>query len=204
MNRNISRLHGIVGFTLALLALLSAQLVLAETVETSFEFNATGPFTIGTSPISATFSAGVAESRGVNALYHTGRNAWHIIPDDPAVVSFETPASALSFWARTENNNVTGTLRVFDSNNVRILTQAVPNSYQLIEITRSASQALIARFEVTAAGGGGDSDYGGGGAAGDVVIDDLSFTAFFVVDVDADANFGVISMILKLILDNDP
>jgi len=150
-----------VGFTLAPLALLSAQLVLAETVETSFEFNATGPFTIGTSPISATFSAGVAESRGVNALYHSGRNAWHIFPN--AVVSFETPASALSFWARTENNNVTGTLRVFDSNNVRILNRAVPNSYQLIEITRSAGQALIARFEVTAAGGGGGA-YGGGGA----------------------------------------
>jgi hypothetical protein len=202
MNRNISRLHGIVGFTLALLALLSAQLVLAETVETSFEFNATGPFTIGTSPISATFSAGVAESRGVNALYHSGRNAWHIFPNDPAVVSFETPASALSFWARTENNNVTGTLRVFDSNNVRILNRAVPNSYQLIEITRSAGQALIARFEVTAAGGGGGSGYGGGGAAGDVVIDDLSFTAE-VIGPDPQSN-AASAVIINLLLDDNP
>ena len=202
MNRNISRLHGIVGFMLAPLALLSAQLVLAETVETSFEFNATGPFTIGTSPISATFSAGVAESRGVNALYHSGRNAWHILPNDPTVVSFETPASALSFWARTENNNVTGTLRVFDSNNVRILNRAVPNSYQLIEITRSAGQALIARFEVTAAGGGGGSGYGGVGAAGDVVIDDLSFTAE-VIGPDPQSN-AASAVIIDFLLNDSP
>ncbi len=191
MNRNISRLHGIVGFTLAPLALLNAQLVLAETVETSFEFNATGPFTIGTSPISATFSAGVAETRGVNALYHSGLFAWHIFRNDPAVVSFETPASVLSFWARTENNNVTGTLRVFDSNNVRILDRAAPNSYQLIEITRSAGQALIVRFEVTAAGGA------------DVVIDDLSFTAEVMIDPDPGSN-AASTIIIDLLLNDNP
>jgi hypothetical protein len=118
------------------------------------------------------------------------------------VVSFETPASALSFWARTENNNVTGTLRVFDSNNVRILNRAVPNSYQLIEITRSAGQALIARFEVTAAGGGGGSGYGGGGAAGDVVIDDLSFTAE-VIGPDPQPN-AASAVIINLLLDDNP
>jgi len=191
MNHNISRPHRIVRFTLALLALLSPQLVLAETVETSFEFNATGPFTIGTSPISATFSAGVAETRGVGALYRSGANAWHIFPDDPAVVTFETPASALSFWARTENNNVTGTIRVFDSNNVRILNQAVPNSYELIEITRSAGQALIARFEVTAAGGG------------DVVIDDLSFTAEVMIGPGPESD-AASTVIMNLLLDDNP
>jgi hypothetical protein len=180
-----------VGFTLALLALLSPQLVLAETVETSFEFNATGPFTIGTSPIAATFSAGIAETRGVGALYRSGRNAWHIFPNDPAVVTFETPASVLSFWARTENNNVTGTLRVFDSNNTRILNRAVPNSYQLIEITRSAGEALIARFEVTASGGG------------DVVIDDLSFTAEVMIGPDPQSN-AASAVIINLLLDDNP
>ncbi len=203
MHHNISRPHSIVRFTLALLALLSPQLVLAETVETSFEFNATGPFTIGASPISATFSAGVAESRGIDALYHSGLFAWHISPNDPAVVTFETPASALSFWARTENNNVTGTLRVFDSNNVRILNRAVPNSYQLIAITRSAGETLIARFEVTAAGGG-DGGGGGGGystpvAAVDVVIDDLSFTAEVMTAPGPEPN-AAIPTILNLLL----
>jgi hypothetical protein len=193
MNHNISRPHRIVGFTLALSVLLSPQLVLADTVETSFEFNATGPFTIGASPISATFSAGVAESRGVGALYRSGGNAWHIFPNDPAVVTFETPASVLSFWARTENNNVTGTLRVFDSNNVRILNQATPNSYQLFEITRNAGQALIARFEVTAAGGG----------AGDVVIDDLSFTAEVMIGTDPQSN-AASTVIIDLLLNDNP
>jgi len=164
---------------------------IGDAVETSFEFNATAPFTIGTSPISATFSAGVAETRGVGALYRSGANAWHIFPDDPAVVTFETPASALSFWARTENNNVTGTIRVFDSNNVRILNQAVPNSYELIEITRSAGQALIARFEVTAAGGG------------NVVIDDLSFTAEVMIDPDPGSN-AASTIIIDLLLNDNP
>jgi len=191
VNHKLSRPHRIVGFTLALLALLSPQLVLAETVETSFEFNATGPFTIGTSPISATFSAGIAETRGVGALYRSGRNAWHIFPNDPAVVTFETPASVLSFWARTENNNVTGTLRVFDSNNARILNRAVPNSYELIEITRSAGEALIARFEVTASGGG------------DVVIDDLSFTAEVMIGPDPQSN-AASAVIINLLLDDNP
>jgi len=191
MNHNISRPHRIVGFTLPLLALLSPQLLLAETVQTSFEFNATGPFPIGTSPISATFSAGVAETRGVGALYRSGLNAWHIFPNDPAVVTFETPASVLSFWARTENNNVTGTLRVFDSNNARILNQAVPNSYQFFEITRSAGQALIARFEVTAAG------------SADVVIDDLSFTAEVMIGPDPESN-AASAVIMNLLLDDNP
>ena len=191
MNHNISWPHRILGLLLALLALLSPLFVLAETVETSFEFNATGPFTIGTSPISATFSAGVAETRGVGALYRSGRNAWHILPNDPAVVTFETPASVLSFWARTENNNVTGTLRVFDSNNVRILNQAVPNSYQLFEITRNAGQPLIARLEVTAAGGA------------DVVIDDLSFTAEGMIGPDPESN-AASTVIIDLLLNDNP
>ncbi len=203
MNHNISRPHRIAGFTLPLLALLSPQLLLAETVQTSFEFNATGPFTIGASPISATFSAGVAKTLGIFPLYHSGLFSWHISPNDPAVVTFETPASALSFWARTENNNVTGTLRVFDSNNVRILNRAVPNSYQLIEITRSAGQALIARFEVTAAGGGGGSGYGGGGAAGDVVIDDLSFTAEVMIGPDPQSG-AASAVIIDLLLNDNP
>ncbi len=107
------------------------------------------------------------------------------------MVTFETAASALSFWARTVNSNVTGTLRVFDSNNTRILNRAVPNSYQLIEITRSAGEALIARFEVTASGGG------------DVVIDDLSFTAEVITGPGPKSN-AASAVIMNLLLDDNP
>ena len=49
-------------------------------VTTSFEnseiTNAEGPFSIGTSPFTATFSAGIANSRGIRAFYVSGVNAW--------------------------------------------------------------------------------------------------------------------------------
>ncbi len=93
----------------------------ADDVVTSFEFNATGPFTVGASPISATFSSGVAEKRGITQLYVSGIFSWHIAANDTATVTFETPSSELAFFVRTENANVIGEIRVFDENMTQIL-----------------------------------------------------------------------------------
>ena len=148
---------------------LLASASLADDVFTSFEFNASGPFTVGTSPISATFSAGVAETRGNLALYRTGLFAWHIRSGETAVVTFETAASALQFFTRTDQAGVAGQIRVFDEFNVEILSQAPTNSFQAVNALRAAGEALIGSVEIANQGGG------------DIVVDDFSFTADVVI-----------------------
>ncbi len=146
-----------------------SSISLADDVFTSFEFNANGPFTVGASPISATFSAGVAETRGNAALYRTGLFAWHIRGGETAVVTFETPASALQFFTRTDRVGVTGQIRVFDELNVEILAQAPTNAFQAVNVTRAPGESLIGSVEIANQGGG------------DIVVDDFSFTADIVI-----------------------
>ena len=132
-------------------------------VFTSFEFNATGPFSVGTSPFTATFSSGNAETRGVPAFYITGDNAWHILIGTSATVSFETLPSTLSFWVRTENATVVSDIQILDENGALIMAVTPTNVYQQIVVNRAAGQTLIGSFVVTSTSGG------------DVVIDDLTF-----------------------------
>ncbi len=132
-------------------------------VFTSFEFNATGPFSVGTSPFTATFSSGNAESRGNSAFYISGDNAWHILIGTSATVSFETLPSTLSFWVRTENATVVSDIQILDENGALIMAVTPTNVYQQIVVNRAAGQTLIGTFVVTSTSGG------------DVVIDDLTF-----------------------------
>lgn len=132
-------------------------------VATSFEFDAVGPFSVGTSPRTATFSDGVAETRGAAGFYVTGDHAWHILVGTSASVTFETLPSSLSFWVRTQNINDESEVQVFDQNGALIQSITPTNEFQEVVITRAAGETFIGSFDVTSTNGG------------DVVIDDLSF-----------------------------
>ena len=67
---------------------------------TSFEFNATGPFCIGTAPHIARFSSGVTKSVGQADLYSSGNFAWHVMVADPATVTFDTNPSTVTLFVR--------------------------------------------------------------------------------------------------------
>ena len=135
----------------------------ASTVSTSFEFNATGGFEIGTTPLRAFFSSGNAETRGVPSFYISGINAWHVLVGTSATVTFETPPRTLSFWVRTENAADVSTIQILDGTSTLITTVTPTDAYQKIVVCRTAAETPIESMVVISTSGG------------DVVIDDLSF-----------------------------
>ena len=132
-------------------------------VFTSFEFNATGPFTVGTTPFRATFSNGNAESRGIPSFYITGANSWHILIGTSATVTFETLPSSVNFHVRMPSNADVGEVRVLDENSTLIQTIVPTGAFQEVTVNRVAGQTSIGSVEVTSTSGG------------DVVIDDFTF-----------------------------
>jgi len=150
----------------------------APDVFTSFEFNATAGFPIGTSPFMATFSNGNAETRNISGFYITGDNAWHILNGTSATVTFETPPRTLSFWARTAFAADVSSIQIFDVNSVLIPPVITPtNSYGTLPtvVIRTAGQTSIGSMVVTSTTGGG---------GGDVVIDDLTFGYLITTTTD--------------------
>ncbi|MCZ6819976.1 MAG: hypothetical protein O7G31_10875 [Calditrichaeota bacterium] len=132
-------------------------------VFTSFEFDAVGPFTVGASPFTATFSTGNAESRSVPSFYISGLNSWHVLIATSASVTFETLPSSVNFHVRTENATDVAEIQIFDqiSNQIQMI---VPNDvFQEVTINRGPGQTLIGSVIVTSTSGG------------DVVIDDFTF-----------------------------
>jgi hypothetical protein len=134
----------------------------AADVFTSFEFDAVGPFSVGTSPRTATFSNGVAETRGVPGFYITGDFAWHILVGTSATVTFETLPSSISFWVRTQNPTDVSEIQIFDETGMMIQSVTPTDVFQEIVVTRSAGETFIGTFDVNSTSGG------------DVVIDDLT------------------------------
>ncbi len=137
--------------------------VAAADVFTSFEFGATGGFVDGTTPYSATYSNGNAETRGVPAFYISGSNSWHILIGTMATVTFETMPNTLTFFVRTENAADVSNIDIFDADGALIQNVLPTNAFQMISVVRGAGQTLIGSMEVTSTSGG------------DVVIDDLTF-----------------------------
>ena len=135
----------------------------AADVFTSFEFDAVAPFSVGTSPRTASFSNGVAETRGVPAFYITGLFSWHILVGTSATVTFETSPSSLSFWVRTENATDVSEIQIFDEVGMMIQSLTPTDVFQEIVVTRTAGETSIGTFDVNSTSGG------------DVVIDDLTF-----------------------------
>lgn len=132
-------------------------------VSTSFEFNDSGPFSVGTSPFTASFSNGNAELRGVPTFYITGFNAWHILIGTVATVTFETLPRTLSFWVRTANVADVSNIQILDESSALIMAVVPTDVYQEIVVNRAAGQTSIGSMVVTSISGG------------DVVIDDYTF-----------------------------
>ncbi len=124
-------------------------------VFTSFEFNDTGPFSVGTSPFTASFSNGNAETRGVLAFYiPPGVNAWHVLTGTSATVTFETLPRTLSFWVRTVNAADVSEIQIRDQNSAVIMAVAPNDMYQEIVVNRAAGQTSIGSMVVTSTSGG--------------------------------------------------
>ena len=130
---------------------------------TSFEFNATGPFCIGTSPFTATFSSGVSKSAGEPDLYSSGNFAWHVLSDTSATVTFETLPSMVTFFVRTENADTVSDIQILDENGDLIMSVIPTEFFQQVVVNRDPGQTLIGTIVVTSTSGG------------DVVIDDFTF-----------------------------
>ena len=132
-------------------------------VFTSFEFNAAGPFTVGTAPFRATFSNGRAETRGIPSFYKSGANSWHILIGTSATVTFETLPSSVNFHVRMPSNADVGEVRILDENSALIQTIVPTGAFQQVTVNRGPGETLIGSVDVTSTSGG------------DVVIDDFTF-----------------------------
>ena len=154
----------VAGWTL-LGIMLTTQASLADTVSTSFENLGAGDFTIGASPISATFAGGTAQTVGNLAFYRTGLFSWHVASGVTATVTFETAASEVNFWFRDTPNGGPVEVRVIDEGGVVVGQATGTQSFQNLTVTRMVGETLIASVEVENPG------------AQDIVVDDFEFTA---------------------------
>ncbi len=134
-------------------------------LSTSFEFNATGPFCIGTSPFTATFSSGVTKSSGQADLYSSGDFAWHVLSGTSATVTFETLPSTVTFFVRTEFAGTVSDIQILDENDELFMSVTPTNIFQQVVVNRDPGQTLIGSIVVTSTSGG------------DVVIDDFIIIA---------------------------
>jgi len=144
----------------------------ADTVTTSFEGFATGTFSIGTSPISATFTGGNAQTVGNFQYYHTGRYSWHVSAGSIATITFESPASSVDLWYRNTPGGA-GEVRAIDTGGAVIGTGTVTSTFQNFVVTRGAGNTLIASVEFENTG------------TADIVMDDVRFSAT-ISDNDGD------------------
>ena len=111
-------------------------------------------FTLGESPISATFTGGLAQAIGVLRTYnHTfpfGDNllseaAWGVYNGTSGTITFETPAAQVQFYASVYDKD-DGEIRVFDTNDNLIgLTTKIPN-----DISIEASKVPIPFYDINA------------------------------------------------------
>ena len=132
-------------------------------LSTSFEFNATGPFCIGTPPFTATFSSGVTVSVGQADLYSSGNFSWHVLIGTSATVTFETLPSTVTFFVRTEFASTVSDIQILDENGDLIMSVIPTEFFQQVIVNRDPGQTLIRSVVVTSTSGG------------DVVIDDFVF-----------------------------
>ena len=156
----------IICWTMLITLMLVTSPARAVDVFTNFDFGVTNaPFSIGTAPESADFSAGIVDTRGRPELYTSGLFSWHIGTGETATVTFVTPATAVEFFTRTAAAGVVSQIRVFDQNNIEILSQTPTGTFESVSVVRAAGETRIGSFEIAVTSGG------------DVVVDDLSFTA---------------------------
>jgi len=139
----------------------------ANEVSTSFEFtDVDGEFTLGSSPTTATFLNGLAQSVGIPGLYTTGFNAWMIEPDETGTITFETPGESIDLFFKDQLSSNNSVLTVFDINGNIIDTFNGSTSFQNVNVTIGPKSPEIGSIEFT-----------NNGASGWSVIDDFTYCA---------------------------
>ena len=152
----------------------------ADEVCTSFELQPTGicmtesvfrtvppgDFTIGTSPITATFSDGDVMILGIGEYYRSGTHSWHVGPGVTAIIFFETPASAIELFFRNAVGGGPSVVRVINTDDVVILTAPgiISQFFGQVGVNNLPPGPMIDRIEVE-----------NNSAVADVVVDDVAF-----------------------------
>ena len=155
------------GLPALFLAVNSMNIARADVIFTSFEQDPPGNFTLGTPPLTATFTGGNAQTVGNFALYHSGTHSWHVSAGTTAVISFETPASAIELFFRNAPDGGPSEVRVINTENMVILTANGTQQYGQVGVNNlPPGTPLIDRIEVQNMGQGAD-----------VVVDDVTITA---------------------------
>ncbi len=100
------------------------------------------PFTLGTSPATATFGGDAfAGIIGAKALYRTGTQAWMVNGAGMGTITFETNAAEVQFWSRTSAGaSGTTVITAFDDLGAVIgspITLTPGNPFQLISFIGS-------------------------------------------------------------------
>lgn len=132
---------------------------------TSFEDVSSGDFSIGSAPLTATFTGGQAQRVGIGAYYKTGSHSWHVPAGGNSVVTFATPADQVDFWVRDTVDAAASSYRVYDTSNILLREGTGTQDFVNVVVTQGGGQSRIARVEFSSAGGG------------DTVVDDFSFAA---------------------------
>ncbi len=132
-------------------------------VSTSFEADATAPFDIGTTPYTASFSAGSARTDADTTLQNTGSYSWHIPASTTANITFESNPQSLSLFARNAASGATSTIEILDDHGVVIDTASPGDAFEEVTLAATPGESRIGSIRIT------------NSSAGDVVIDDLTF-----------------------------
>ncbi len=130
-------------------------------IVTSFEFNDSDGFILGTAPFTANFQGGVTESRNQGPLYSAGVFSWHVDTADGSI-TFPTPGDSLAFSTRTVSAGHAATIQVLDELGAQISMTVVPDAFTQITVNRTAGQTQIGSVVITV-------------TAGEIVIDSFSF-----------------------------
>ncbi len=147
-------------FGLTAVLLLAVPLQAApedQDVFTNFEtINTTtgAPFSIGTSPESATFSGdGFSGVAGIGELYRSGNHAWMINPGGTGTVEFETNAATVEFWTRLRTGaDGSSVYTAYDDADqvVDTLTISTPGAFQLVSFTGNIDHIEVVNNATTA------------------------------------------------------
>lgn len=130
-------------------------------ITTSFEFDDSDGFTVGTAPFTAIFQGGVTETRGDPGLYSAGVFSWHIGTADGSI-TFGTPGDTLSLFTRTVPGGA-GDIVVRDTSGAVIQTIISPDA------------ATPQMFTVNTGGGTPIGSVDVNVTAGEIVIDSFTF-----------------------------
>ncbi len=100
----------------------------ADTITSGFEFDAVAPFSVGTPPLTATFTGGESAVPADPALAAGGTRAWLIPEGTLGVMTFDVPARGASVNMRTEFA-AGGEVRFINVDGDVILSKTITDSY---------------------------------------------------------------------------